>query len=373
MRTPARFVAALVLTALAACSASNTDHPSEGTSEDAVIVDTKAPLAKAQYDADAAFARAYTPRCAPTTGRPRVILTGFGRFQGLLDNVTGRVVSHLVPAAVYPATDPAPAGQIDPPEPQTSVALGTVTLDQTGDVDVCAMILPVYWDLAAILIAKEIDSFAPNFVLMDGVAGTEQPIWLELGSVNRAMTELDGSDILHPKGKSGEFAPIITSASSNDTLKGLFLSYDAVQSAAQATIDLHADDVVEGRRFDEVLQGVKRTGFPRSGNTYLCNNVSYVTNYLMSNPGKTVALLSASNGSRDDKNGVQVSIRRNVQNVPRVFVHWPSTLTGSHIDDAADVVRSIIDAQLVSLAPGGEAPFVGNNSMAEIVADGPTF
>ena len=188
------------------------------------------------------------------------------------------------------------------------------------------------------------------------------------------MTELDGSDILRPLAPSGQaFAPIVKSASPQDTLKGLFLSYDAVDRAAKAAVLSHADHVVDGRRFDAVLQGVKLAGFPRSGNTYLCNNLSYVTNYLMASPGHAVSLLSASTGSKDARNGVRVKIDRDVRKVPRVFVHWPSTLTGAHIDDAADVMRAILDTQLLALAPGGAAPVLGTNAMAEIVASGPTF
>ena len=52
----------------------------------------------------------------------------------------------------------------------TGVATTTIVLAGAGPVDVCAMILPVYWDLAAILVAKEIDAFRPNLVLMNGVA-----------------------------------------------------------------------------------------------------------------------------------------------------------------------------------------------------------
>ena len=51
------------------------------------------------------------------------------------------------------------------------------------------MILPVYWDLAAILIAKEMDSFEPAFVMMNGVAGQRQPIWIELGATNEGVPD----------------------------------------------------------------------------------------------------------------------------------------------------------------------------------------
>ncbi len=122
-----RRTAALLVLLLPACS-SQSGIETPGESENEVIVDTRDPVAKAQYDADAAFARAYTPRCATTSGRPRVLVTGFGRFQSIGNNVTGRVVSHLVPDAAYPDTAPAEDGQVDPPGPQTSVALGKVNL-----------------------------------------------------------------------------------------------------------------------------------------------------------------------------------------------------------------------------------------------------
>src|SRR4051812_44127352 len=91
--------------AVSACGAAGGANDPAGESEDAVVVDTHGPLAKAQYDADAAFARAYTPRCAKSSEHPRVLLTGFGRFQSIRDNATGRIVSHVVPAARYPETE----------------------------------------------------------------------------------------------------------------------------------------------------------------------------------------------------------------------------------------------------------------------------
>ncbi|MBC7018179.1 hypothetical protein, partial [Salmonella enterica] len=100
---------------------------------------------------------------------------GFGRFMSIRDNATGRIVSAVVPSARYPETAPPPAGVVDPPAQQLSVSSATLVLPGAGPVDVCAMILPVYWDLAAILIAKEMDAFQPTFVMMNGVAGDRQP------------------------------------------------------------------------------------------------------------------------------------------------------------------------------------------------------
>ncbi|MEO6420402.1 MAG: hypothetical protein ABIP39_13380, partial [Polyangiaceae bacterium] len=202
----------LLAAMLTGCALDGTVDPD--ASEDAVVVDTKSPLARAQYDANVAFANKYQASCKSAGKNPRVLVVGFGRFLDNDNNATGRIVEKLVPAAVYPATTKPSAGKVDLPGPQTRVALGKLSLPTSGDVDVCAMIVPVYWDLAAILVAKEVDAFGPNLVMMNGIADTTQDLWIELGSVNKAMALTDGSDALvpvPPKGK--DVAPIVTSAS----------------------------------------------------------------------------------------------------------------------------------------------------------------
>lgn len=356
---------------LSACTVgvASTDDPD--ANEDAVTVDTSSVIARAQYDANVAFARGYAARCKPAAnGHKRAIVTGFGRFLYVSENATGRIVSALVPAATYPLTAPPAADQVDLPGPQTSVAVATLHLPNAGDVDVCAMIVPVYWDLAAILIAKEIDAFGPNVVLMNGVADSEQDLWIELGGINRAMTELDGSDRLKPIATNGRTSiPLVPSASSTDTLRGQLMSWKAVQGAARAKVAAHANDLEEGRKLGDVLTGAKLAGFPRSGNTYLCNNVTYTENYLMGTPGKSVTLLKASKAVRGKPNSVTIKIARDVRKVPRTFLHWPSTLTGKHLEDAADVMLGVLDAQLSTSV----APTVGTNAIAEIQSSGGTF
>lgn len=368
---------ASALLASACTSDPSVEGPDDGPvagDENEVKVDTRTPAARLQYDANVAFATGYLPTCVRgTSSRPRVMLTGFGRFMSIADNATGRIVSKVVPAAAYPLTTPATPGEIDPPGPQLSVATATIELPGAGAVDVCAMILPVYWDLAAILIAKEMDAFQPTFVMMNGVAGSRQPIWVELGATNRAAPLDDGSSQLRPAvGPNEQFAKIVETASREEDARANLLSWRAVEAAARATITRHAGDIDQGTAFGDLLPGVKLAGYPRSSNTYLCNNTTYVTGYLMSHPRRAVRLLKASPAVRGAVNEVKVEMKTDLRAVPRVFVHWPSEMATKHHEAGAEVMKAIIDAQLTAMARG-DAPTDGNNALADPTLQGGTF
>lgn len=373
--------------ALAALSCGEPD-PSEteatgggsDTVEDAIRILTSSPEARAQYDANVRFALDYRARCGAgltpsATRRPRVIVTGFGRFLSNPSNATGRMVAGLVPGMRYPMTARPPEGQVDDPAPQTAVASATVTLEGVGAVDVCAMVVPVYWDLAAILVLKEVQAFGPDFVLMNGIAGARQALWLELGSVNRALVLPDGSDTLVPAPAARQrFATIVPGASASEVALGLRLSYPQVQRAALAAIAREGAVTQGGARLDSVLQGALRGGFPRDSNTYLCNNTTYVVNYAMGHPNTTLTLMQASPALAGRVNRVGVRLTRDARKVPRVFAHWPSELEGAHLESGRNVMRAMIAAQLLALREGGAAaPVVGDNAEAEISASGDWF
>ncbi len=369
-----------VLAAVALCASACTsetapdDDGAVAGEENEVKVDTRTPAARRQYDANVAFATGYAPRCARNaSGRPRVLVTGFGRFMSIENNATGRIISTLVPGAHYPETQPPAAGEVDRPEPQLSVATSTLTLPGAGQVDVCAMILPVYWDLAAILIAKEMEAFKPTFVMMNGVAGGRQPIWVELGATNRAAPLDDGSNQLRPAVRPNEeYAKIVDNAAKAENARANLLSWRAVERAATAAVERHAAEVDEGVLFSDRLQGVKLAGFPRNSNTYLCNNVTYVTGYLMSHPGTSVRLMKASPAIRGKVNEVKVQMSTDLRAVPRVFVHWPAQMDNKHHEAGADVMRSIIDAQLTAMTQG-DAPTPGDNTLADASLQGGDF
>lgn len=345
---------------VAPASVEETEHRN-----DEVNVDTNAQTARSQYDANVAFATSYTPRCTSTvaSSRPRVLLTGFGRFMNITNNATGRIVSRLVPSVHYPETQAPAPGALDPPGPQLSVSSTTVNWPEVGEVDVCAMILPVYWDLAAILIAKEAEAFLPTFVMMNGVAGGRQPLWIELGATNYASYNFDGSNRLRPAMEPGaSYTKIVESAPSSEDDLGNLLSWHAVEAAAQHAVDRHADELDGGESFASVLQGAVLAGFPRPSNTYLCNNVTYAVNWLMDHPNSEIALLRASTIVKGSRNVVYVKLTSNLRHVPRVFVHWPSELADKHHEAAADVMKSMIVAQL--WAAINDPPTLGDNALA---------
>ena len=362
--------AAIFASGCASETTSSDGEPVAGD-ESEVKVDTRTPAARRQYDANVSFAMGYAPRCSRNaSGRPRVLVTGFGRFMNIENNATGRILSTLVPDAHYPETVPPAPGAVDPPAPQLSVATSTITLPGAGQVDVCAMILPVYWDLAAILIAKEMDAFQPTFVMMNGVAGGRQPLWIELGATNRAAALDDGSNQLRPAvGRNEEFARIVDNAARSENARANLLSWGAVESAATAAVQRHASEVDEGVVLGDLLQGVKLAGFPRNSNTYLCNNVTYVTGYLMSHPATSVRLMKASPALRGKINEVKVQMATDLRAVPRVFVHWPAQMDDKHHAAGADVMKAILDAQLTAMAHG-DAPTPGDNAIADPTLQG---
>jgi hypothetical protein len=148
----------------------------------------------------------------------------------------------------------------------------------------------------------------------------------------------------------------------------LLASWDAMKDAAHAAISEDANVLEDGTAFSKVLTGTRLAPFPRTSNTYLCNNVTYVTNYLLDNPGKRVSLLQASKKVSGKPNDVGVTLVGDFSKVSREFIHWPSELRGKHVDAAARVIAAIIDAEL------GGKPERGNNAKASSdLSGGDTF
>ncbi|MBW2527885.1 MAG: hypothetical protein JRI23_27130 [Deltaproteobacteria bacterium] len=349
---------ALVSVLAAGCSA----DPDIGKDEQYVTVVTNTELTWAQYLANIEYAQSYEPVCVGAhDDAPRVIVTGFGRFLSNSVNASGQVVAGLLDELEYPMTEPPAPGLVDDPAPQTAVALGERLLPSGSSVQICAMVLPVYWDLAAMIVLEEIAAFSPDLVIMGGIAGGMQPLWLELGSVNQAMGLHDGSGTLEPIHNS----PLVPDASEEEYLRGLLLSWATVRYGAEVVIAERAGELENGRTFGEIMRGVRYMEYPRSSNTYLCNNTTYTVGYLMDHPGEAVRLLVPSEPREGFPAGLDVQLDEDLSEVPRVFVHWPSQLRGTHLDIGTDVLEAMIDAQLGALASETDLPTRGDNSLAD--------
>jgi hypothetical protein len=350
----------LALVSLAACGGETESDPSQEESD--VVVDTKSELAWKQYVANIRFAESWVPRCTPLDDgvyRPRVLVTGFGRFLSNRENATGRIVSRLLPGLEYPLTDPPAAGEIDDPAAQTAVATGIVELAGVGEVEVCAMVLPVFWDLASYLVLAEADVFAPDVLVMNGIAGAEQPIWMELGSTNAAVALPDGSGILLPI---AEGAPLLDGLPEEEQARGLLMSWAEVRAAAELRIgELSLEPAEDGTAFGDLVKGVRFAGFPRSSNTYLCNNTTFVVNWALDHPGEAFRLLEPSDPREGGPTGLDVELATDLRRTARDFVHWPSRLSGTHLDRAADVLGTMLAAQLTA----AEEPTRGDPAQAD--------
>lgn len=357
-----RLTALAVVAGLAAC---DTATP-PGTGSNDVVVDTESEEAWAQYVANHAFASSYAPRCRPyepnatddLSRRPRVLVTGFGRFLDIRENATGRIVERFLPGLAYPETEPPAPGEVDDPARQTSVDSGVITLPRSGEVEVCAMVLPVFWDLAGALLLAEAESFAPDLIVMNGVASYTQPLWLELGAVNEAVGLEDGSGVLAALPDS----PILTDIPDGLDARPNLLSWNEAHDAAERELAARSASLEGSRSFGEVLTGVSYAGFPRGSNTYLCNDTTFLVSTVLDHPGHVFRVLEPSHPREGGPTGLDVSTSLDGARLPRVFVHWPSSLVGEHLGDAAAVLGAIVDAQLSA----SEAPTRGDPSLAEV-------
>lgn len=329
-----------------------------------MLLDTRAELAQRQYQAGLAFLRAYTPRSASHAESkcPRVLLTGFTRFGNNLDNPTGRIVEQLS-GATYPTSSVPQPNEIDDPAALTSVATRQIVVTGIGEVTLCGMILPVQWDIAPVLVAKEIEAFKPDLVLMNGVAAGRVgiPLRLELGSANCAVAKVDGSAITQPAGPYADttWGPAISLLENGPAVAPGRLSWDAVQRGVERELDRLAR---AGDPLTQTITGVVRGMFPSRWLTYLCNNLAYTINYLMDNPDVVLRLYQSSAAVGSAVNGVEVGLTADFRDVPRTFVHWPDVPAGEY-KSAARVALAIIEAQLVAYAMHDSAAY-GRASMA---------
>ncbi|MFO0666264.1 MAG: hypothetical protein U0174_20080 [Polyangiaceae bacterium] len=273
-------------------------------------------VARRQYEATQAFAEAFRGEPAPPhlAQLPQVLVTGFGRFLHHADNASGHLVSALVPTVKYPRTSRGDESQVDLPEPQFARAWHEAVLPSGKHVALCGMIVPVQWGLGPALLAKQCASMSPAFVMMNGIAGAAQPLWLERGAANVAAAKVDGTGLLRPVELEGGGAqPLVPGA---PPALPCFASFDELRAAADEEI-LSAIAERPEENLGDVLPGALLQVAARADNRYLCNELTFAACRLF----------------RETK-------------TPFVFLHWPSSMTAPHIAVGTRVLTRLVDVEL---------------------------
>jgi pyrrolidone-carboxylate peptidase len=242
--------------------------------------------------------RANEPRAA--RGR-RVLVTGFGPFGPHARNVTSEIASAFA------------GGRASRP----------VTGTRAHVVDagpVRAVVLPVIWDLAAIVALREIDAFAPDVVLMNGIASASSPVTLERGACNVASARFDATGEVRPHGKGP--SAIVPS----EPRRARALPFDFTGGLAAARDALEPGGVRA------------RTSAARESNAYLCNQLTYLVDLALGT-GRPLRLLRAHHAPE----GVSVRMSREHAHVKRVFVHWPSNPDAVGAERGCALLRALAD------------------------------
>jgi pyrrolidone-carboxylate peptidase len=248
------------------------------------------------------LAESYVAQAVPDDA-PRVLCTGFGPFKSHAVNATASMVAALV-------------GRHAGEPPFFAQA-------RVEGIAIAALVLPVAWELAPLLVLREIAAFAPQLVVMNGIAGGRREVLLELGAVNAARLEPDALGAV-PR----DASPMLAGAPAE---VANLASWDALLAAGRAAVATRAADRQDGVRFDDVVRDV-RLAEPRAGNVYLCNHTTFVVSHALTDANAPLTLL-----------GAEVPPRTHAPR--RLFVHWPDALRGAHIHSAVAVLRALIAAE----------------------------
>ena len=119
-----------------------------------------------------ALVDSFRPRVMPS-GAPHVVLSAFGPFPGVPRNATAEIVRAIAASAGIALRAPSFRA------PEFALGRGELALPSGRACRCSLLILPVVWDAAAALVAKEARASRASLVVMTGVAGPAQPIFVE--------------------------------------------------------------------------------------------------------------------------------------------------------------------------------------------------
>lgn len=212
----------------------------------------------------------------PMAGSHRVLLTGFGLFEGASYNISGVVIQSMANSAFWPpvAHDSAirPSdGRLSESDHGGRAEIRAIHINGVP-FEICLLSLDVKWDLAGTIITHEMQQFRPELVIMTGRGAAADTAVLEGGAINNA-TKLNGyspsgdhlSEANRPVADGG---PIVSISSNTPIPNILPMTWDNRTLASAASAPL------SGANY-----GVYAESEARSNNDYICNNVSYIALY----------------------------------------------------------------------------------------------
>lgn len=247
------------------------------------------------------------PRGAARAGGAgrRVMLTGFGLFEGIRFNIAGSLVASLANPEFWPADGnpedfpraAARPGRLDVSAGGALVASRTLERP-SGRVDFCFANFDVAWDLAPALLAHELGNFKPELLFMIGRGGNCAE--LEGGAINRS-NRLPGF-----------------------TADGVSLS-ETCLPASDRLLDDYAPDVELALSWDRhALMTAMAPGFQalgielkshaaaRPSNTYICNSLAFAAAHMAA--GRELRLAGGA---------VSIAATAELRGLRTAFLHLP--------------------------------------------------
>jgi pyrrolidone-carboxylate peptidase len=250
-----------------------------------------------------ALVESFRPRIG--AGAPRVVLTGFGSFPGVSRNATAEMIHAIAASANITMARPSFRA------PELETGRGRITLSSGREIDLSLMVLPVLWDGAAALVAKEARATRASLVIMSGIAGKLSAITIERFATTARRTLKDAFGVRPVRNRGASSA----CGTAFDTECALAAAREAIAKEA-----ILATANVVCRELDAT-------------NSYVCNATAHVTARLASRGARVLRSAGAPEG---------IAIAR--LRAAHGFVHWPGELRSEQAPACGNVLLAMVSA-----------------------------
>jgi len=213
-------------------------------------------------------------KCQAVNAGPRVILTGFGLFEGVSFNISGAIISNLASQDFWPDLTEASTTQTVS-STLLSLDRGILNNSENGfriynrslwidhkQVSACLILLDVEWDISAAILIHEMIEFQPQVVVMTGLNGTDQAE-LEAAAVNESNRE-----------------PGFFSNGKPDSLNTPLVPFVNPQVNSPPQISMNWDQTKIAANIQPLLEDLQVSlstpSGPAASNDYICNDISFI-------------------------------------------------------------------------------------------------